>query len=238
MPTNTTIEIAIKAVYGPSRRKLCPIEDNNGNLIKEEEGIKSRWREHYSNILNHDTTANHDILQEIPQYPCFNDLDKPLSITKIKTAVKQLRNNKSPGCDEIPAGIFKALGDNVCIHLKDLFDRILETGTVPQDFSDALLVNLYKNKGNASDCGNYRGIALLSVDGKVLTKAMANRLTSVLEKILPEAQSGFRPNRGTSDAIFPLGQLEKALEQQDSIYIIENLPNHFQRALKSARGVF
>ena len=69
---------AIKTVYGPSRRKLCPIEDNNGNLIKEEEGIRSRWREHYSNILNHETTANHDILQVIPQYPCFNDLDKPV----------------------------------------------------------------------------------------------------------------------------------------------------------------
>ena len=87
-------------------------------------------------------------------------------------------------------------------------------------FRDALLVNLYKNKGNASDCGNYRGIALLSVGGKVLTKAMANRLTSVLERILPEAQSGFRPNRGTSDAVFILRQLqEKALEQQESIYM-------------------
>ena len=71
MPTNMTRNFfqAIKTVYGPSRRKLCPIEDNNGNLIKEEEGIRSRWREHYSNILNHETTANHDILQVIPQYP-------------------------------------------------------------------------------------------------------------------------------------------------------------------------
>ena len=55
---------------------------------------------------------------------------------------------------------------------------------------------------------------------KCSPKPLANRLTSVLEKILPEAQSGFRPNRGTSDAIFTLRQLqEKALEQQESIYM-------------------
>ena len=52
----------IKTVYGPIRRKLCPIKDNKSNLIKEEEGIRSHWREHYSNNLNHETTANHDIL--------------------------------------------------------------------------------------------------------------------------------------------------------------------------------
>ena len=51
----------IKTICGFSRRRHCPIEDNNGNLIKEEV-IRSRWREHYSNILNHETTANHDIL--------------------------------------------------------------------------------------------------------------------------------------------------------------------------------
>ena len=85
-------------------------------------------------------------------------MDNPLSIIEIKTAVIQLQNNKSPGWDGIPAEIFKALGDNICIHLKNLFDGIWETGTVPQDFRDTLLVNLYKYKGNASDCGNYRGI--------------------------------------------------------------------------------
>ena len=77
-----------------------------------------------------------------------------------------------------------------------------------------------KNKGHASDCGNYRGIALLRVGGKVLSTAMANRLASVLKKILPEAQCDFRLNRGTSDTIFTLRQLqEKALEQQGSIYM-------------------
>ena len=139
---------AIKSVYGPSRRNLCPIQDNNGNLIKEERGIRSRWREHYSNILNYETTANHDILQVIPvsttwTIRCLLSKSRQLSIN--------LKNNKSSVCDGISAEIFKALCHNVCIHLKNLFHRIWETGTVPQDLRDALLVNLYKNKGNVSD---------------------------------------------------------------------------------------
>ena len=38
---------------------------------------------------------------------------------------------------------------------------------MPDDFRDALIFSLYKKKGSKSDCGNYRGIFLLSVAGKI-----------------------------------------------------------------------
>ena len=42
-----------------------------------------------------------------------------------------------------------------------LFNSILKTGKVPQEFKDALIVILYK-KGSMLDCDNYRPISLLS----------------------------------------------------------------------------
>jgi len=64
---------------------------------------------------------------------------------------------------------------------------------MPNDFQEALIVSLYKNKGSKSDCGNYRGISLLSIAGKIFARVMLNRLTTVSEQNLPEAQCGFRP---------------------------------------------
>jgi hypothetical protein len=83
-------------------------------------------------------------------------------------------------------------------------------------------VALYKNKGSKSDCGNYRGISLLSIAGKILARILLNRLiNSVSEHNLPEAQCGFRPGRSTTDMVFAVHQVqEKCIEQQMDLYAV------------------
>ena len=92
---------------------------------------------------------------------------------------------------------------------------------MPDDFRDALIVALYKNKGSKSDCGNYRGISLLSVAGKIFARILLNRLITVSERSLPEAQCGFRPGRSTVDMIFVVRQVqEKCIEQNKALYSV------------------
>ena len=47
------------------------------------------------------------------------------------------------------------------------------------------------------ECGNYRGILLMSQAGKVLLKVVARRLSAYCKTkgLLPEEQCGFRPER-------------------------------------------
>ena len=80
---------------------------------------------------------------------------------------------------------------------------------MPDDFRDALIVSLYKNKGSKADCENYRGISLLSIAGKIFARVILNRLITVSENNLPEAQCGFRPGRSTVDMIFAMRQLQE-----------------------------
>ena len=91
---------------------------------------------------------------------------------------------------------------------------------LPQDFKDAKIVTIFK-KGDRSQCGNYRGISLLSTAGKILAKVLLSRLQKAESKILPESQCGFRANRSTIDAIFTLRQLqEKSIEQQRPLFMV------------------
>ena len=91
---------------------------------------------------------------------------------------------------------------------------------VPQDWKDAQSVMIFK-KGDRRICGNYRGISLLSIPGKVFARILLNRLTQHVEQFLPEAQCGFRAGRGTSDMIFSLRQIqEKCIEQNMPLYMI------------------
>ena len=92
---------------------------------------------------------------------------------------------------------------------------------VPQDLRDAIIASLYKNKGVKSDCSNYRGITLLSIAGKVLARLMLNRLIpTIAEENAPESQCGFRANKGTTDMVFVLRQIqEKCREQNMGLFV-------------------
>ena len=181
---------AIKTVYGPSRKASFPIRDAHGAILTDDRKILERWKEHYSQVLNQNNDSDLSILDLLPAYSPMTSLDDEISMSEIISAIKNMKNDKSPGLDGIPAEIFKALDEDIVNSLLILFRKIWEQGDVPQDFRDALVINLYKNKGDTSNCNNYRGISLLSVAGKFLSKIMADRLVPLLERLLPESQCG------------------------------------------------
>ena len=87
---------------------------------------------------------------------------------------------------------------------------IWREGKVPQQWKDAVITELHK-KGDKTECGNYRGISLVSHAGKVLLKVVARRLSAYCEAkgLLPEEQCGFRPNRSTTDMMFVVRRLQE-----------------------------
>ncbi|ROT81352.1 hypothetical protein C7M84_025487 [Penaeus vannamei] len=88
-------------------------------------------------------------------------------------------------------------------------------------FRDATIIKLFKRNGDRRDCGNHRGISLLSIAGKILAKVVLMRLHKIFEDVLPESQFGFRRGRGTVDMIFAFRQLqEKAMEQNMPLYAV------------------
>ena len=72
-------------------------------------------------------------------------------------------------------------------HLYELLSLYWREGEVPQDMRDAKIVTLFKNKGDRSDCNNYRGNSLLSVVDKVFARVVLARLQILAERIYPES---------------------------------------------------
>nr|KAG5709927.1 hypothetical protein BaRGS_029969 [Batillaria attramentaria] len=126
---------------------------------------------------------------------------------------------KAPGKDGIPPEVLKSGKPALLQHLHELLCLCWEKGHVLQDMRDATIITLYKNKGDRSDCNNYRGISLLSIVGKVFARVVLARLQSLASRVYPESQCGFRASRSTMDMIFSLRQLQKCREQQKPLYI-------------------
>ena len=100
-------------------------------------------------------------------------LDRQIDREEIAQCVKKQKNNKTGGCDGIVGELLKCGSSGMVCLLEQLFSVIWREELVPRQWREGLIVNLFK-KGDKEDPGNYRGITLLSVVGKVFCKILNN----------------------------------------------------------------
>ena len=195
-----------------SSRGTGPIRDQQGQLLTEAVHQRERWRQHFSSILNIQSTVEQSTIDSVPQRPVAEWLAEPPKADEVEWAVRKLAYNKTAGADEITAEMLKAGGQPLLNRLHYLASLCWAKEQVPKEWVDPVVVPVPK-KGDRTVTDNWRGISLLSVAGKAFTKIMEKRLSDFAEKLLAEAQAGFRRNRGCTDMIFVARLLfEKARE--------------------------
>ena len=93
-----------------------------------------------------------------------------------------------------------ALGNKGVEFLVNFFNRLLQGEKMPDEWRKSVLVSLYKGKGDIKECGNYRGIKLMSHSMKLWERVIEARIRK--EVTIGKQQFGFMPGRSTTDAIF------------------------------------
>ncbi|VDO48348.1 unnamed protein product [Schistosoma margrebowiei] len=118
-------------------------------------------------------------------------------------AVRQIKNGKAAGPDNIPAEALKSDVEATTNMLYLLFKKIWEEEQVPMDWKEGHLVKIPK-KRDLSKCENYRGITLLSIPGKVFNRVLMNRMKDAVDAQLRDQPAGFRKDRSCTDQIATL----------------------------------
>ena len=214
---------SLKAIHGPKHKASPAIKSKDGVLLTDPAQVLDRWSEHFNGVLNLDSEFDMSLLDEIPQWDMNMSLVTLPTLEEILGCIKQITSGKAPGSDGIPPDIFKHGGTAIAEELLKLFTQIWKEGGVPQDFKDADIVHLYKNKGDIKCCDNHRGISLLCIAGKLFARLLLNRLFKHADDIgvVPESQCGFRPGRGTNDMNFALRQIqEKCRLYGEDLYLL------------------
>ena len=70
-----------------------------------------------------------------------------------------MKNEKS---DDIPTKVWKCLGMTAVVFLTDLFNDILRSKKMPDEWRNGTLIPIFKGKGDVQPCANYRRIKLIS----------------------------------------------------------------------------
>ena len=84
---------------------------------------------------------------------------------------------------------------------------IMVSERMPDEWRSSTLIPIFKNKGDIQDCGNCRGIKLMSQTLKMWERVIEKGIRETVEK--SDNQFGFMPGRLTKDAILALKQLEE-----------------------------
>ena len=180
------------------------IRNASGKIAMEEAELREVWRSHYEKLSNEEFDWDRDSLGEkrVVSGPI-----QEITRQEVRNAVAKMKCNKAPGPTGVGAELLKCAGESGIDWLTDLCNAIVKEGEMPNDWNKSYMINVYKGKGDALECGSYRGIKLLEHAMKVFERVVEARLRNVL--CIDEMQFGFTPGKGTTDAVFILRQLQE-----------------------------
>ena len=117
--------------------------------------------------------------------------------------MRQVKSGKASGDSKVPAEYLKALRGSTegMALLMGAVEAFWLRDVTPEEFNSLRLKTLPKS-GDLSNVGKWRGIYLMDIVCKVVSKVMERRLNSILLEHGMEAQNGFMGGRGTTDGTF------------------------------------
>ena len=134
------------------------------NIINKKNNSKTNakvslelFKEHFENLNYSHDNQNVHTLEFNDSDPLIND---PFTIEEVTKLIAKLKNNKSPGTDQILNEFLKKSPRQITTMLTKLFNVILSSGIVPQQWSIGVIKPIYKLSGDDTDPSNYRGITL------------------------------------------------------------------------------
>ncbi|KAK3536298.1 hypothetical protein QTP86_001402, partial [Hemibagrus guttatus] len=200
---------------GKDVQQVRVIKDRDGRVLTSEESVQRRWKEYFEELMNEENEREKRVegVNSVEQ-----KVDK-IRKDEVRKALKRMKSGKAVGPDDIPVEVWKCLGEAAVEFLASLFNRVLESERMPEEWRRSVLVPIFKNKGDVQSCSNYRGIKLMSHTMKVWERVVEARLRKVVE--ICEQQYGFMPRKSTTDAIFALRILmEKYRDGQRELHCV------------------
>lgn len=140
------------------------------------------------------------LLQGLPQLGTEDRaiLDSNISLEEPTASVGQMAPGRAPGLDGLPVDFYKHFWKFLGVDLWEVLQVCSQTRLLSA-FCRLAVLSLLPKKGDLALLKNWRPLALLCTDYKLISKVLANRSKNFLELIIHRDQSYCVPDRSIMD---------------------------------------
>ena len=222
-----------KSVMRPDEQRTA-LKDENGKLLTNREKIMNRYTQYFEELLQPRpvTPDNEEVTREMDKLfeECLmsrnyedDEINKPFTLNELEKQLKSLKNNKSPGPDDIVNELLKSAGRNLKINILNMLNWIFQEEDMPESLLELDIKAIYKGKGSITEISNYRGLFLGNTISKLLEKLICARTSPKVDTSMTEAQAGGREGRNITDHLFIIRAIIKHFKYLNIPLIIEFL---------------
>ena len=183
-----------------SKKVIRQLKTPDGRVIQDSRDLLGCIANFYESLYSPEPVYNEKqnvLLNTIESFVPENFkllLEEPLSADECHKALTNMKSDKSPGSDGLPAEFYNFFWDEIGEALVEVLNFCFTIGLLTESMRSAIISLLYK-KGDIELLKNWRPISLLNVDYKIGSKALANRLQLILPSILNNDQTCSVPGR-------------------------------------------
>jgi hypothetical protein len=122
---------------------LVGFEDSQGNIIVDQKQVLKIWESYVAEL--YDRANRPENLNVEPEDEVGADHKGPHILhSEVEKAIKEMRDKKATGDDDIPVEVLKLLGEDGLNLMTQLINNVYESGEWPKDFIEVTMIALKK----------------------------------------------------------------------------------------------
>ena len=195
-------------------------KNDNTKTVNDEETLnetRTFYERLYSNKPNKDCMLENILHhRDIPKLSETEklSLEGPLTLNETLNALKNMKNNRSPGSDGFTTEFLKKFWIDIGKYLLRALNYGFEYRELSSTQKEGVIICLPKGQKDKHYLKNWRPISLLNVSYKIASAVTANRLKTILLKLIHEDQTGSILGRFIGENIRTLYDLMFYCEKQ------------------------
>ena len=190
--------------YRQSKNAIFKLTKSDGNEVDSKENILIEIVSYYQQLYSSKNVPTVEInsyfesldsvnIRKLNNFES-NSCEGGITANECDRVLSKFKENKSPGSDGLPIEFYKQFWHLLKDHMISIFNEAFDNEKLSNSQNQGILTLLHK-KGDPQLLKNYRPISLLNTDYKILMHVLANRMHTVLHKIISEDQNGYVKKR-------------------------------------------